>query len=521
MKPFRSILALTLLSSGILFSGCTIRYYTTPNTLAPTPTPVPFPYALQVEARVQEQLNRIAGYLSGGSLTREQSDVLTDNALLVRRLAAEFRAPSRQKRDLTPQQATLLNNMLDDNARFIDDALKRRQYWAQYLLGGSYNYTTVSNRYVYISYLDFQTKRQFSDVESGLKSRKLSSARARELRARIKSVADLKLAYYRANGRMDLSEEQVRQISQMAEDNSNYIAFCMKKGKGRWNKEKFNGWKKRTPKGLEPGQMGNWGNSDLPKVIPTSTPLPPLPTYTPVPAPKPLTATPTFVPTSTPVPVFTATPVPTSASAPVFTATPVPTSTPKPVVEEQSFRDDKHQDDGVKKGNDGKEGDAGRSDDKGREKEEDKSLKDEKKEHDDQRESGEGKKLGHEKQRDREENGDVKNDGSGDKKDDEKGRDKDEDKSWKDRKKEHDDARESGHGKKLGHEKQKDRDENEGVKKDDEDKKKDGDKGDEVKKEDDDKKGDPKKDDSDGSDKGKKSDKAKGKKKGHEKGRDD
>ncbi len=312
----------------LLLQGCTINYVVSKDEANP------YPNAWRVEMRVRAQLNRVSAALQQGKINQDTADILAQNDALIRRIMREDQGPADSMADLDAEQATLLNNLLTDNDRTIDDAIRRFQAWASYFQTGSYDYR-FSDPIIYNVYIDYRINQQITFVNTGLDSSQLTPAQATELKARIQAVRDLKENYYKENGRFDLSEEQVNQLSRMAEDNDRFIRFRLKGSRGKWDRTRFLGWKKQNPEGLEEGASGSWGRRREMKKWPTATPVPyqpaPINTFTPVPAAP--------VPTSTPrplIPTFTSTPrpqaaPPTPTQVPVVHEEPVFTSTSKPI----------------------------------------------------------------------------------------------------------------------------------------------------------------------------------------------
>lgn len=289
----------------VLQQGCNITYVVrTPKPARPAPY-VRFPNATHIQARVNDQLNRISLALQQGSLNQETAFLLSQNDELVKRYAQEDRAPSNQTLDLTYDQMLSLNNMLNDNEGMIQDAIQNRQAYNQYFTGGSFDYASSGNSYMYLTYMDYQLRTQQSSVDAGVKSKQLSATDAQDLRQRIQAIQAAKANYYRANGRIDLSEDQVRQLSRMAEDNSKYLNYRLQGNRGLWDKEKFSNLKQQAPQGLAKVQGKHWGRNQnwRPPVNAVPTPVPtPAPTLVPTAIPTAMPQTVVVRPTPVPVP---------------------------------------------------------------------------------------------------------------------------------------------------------------------------------------------------------------------------
>jgi hypothetical protein len=310
--PMKRSLFLLILACGLslLQQGCTVHWVVRNDVPTPAPTPIPFPNAYHIEVRVKEQIARLKLSLQNGSIDQETAYLLGQNAELVRQFAFEDRQPSNQTMDLTYSQTADLDNMLNDNAQFIDDAITHHQAWALYFQGDNYDYFSVASPYLYLTYLDHQSRVQESRIDAAVKSGTLTDAQAQELRNRIKIVRTAKRNYYRQNGRLDLSEDQVQQLTQMTQDNSQYLRFRTQGSHGRWNKDKFQSWKERNAGGFGQDNGHHWGwalNKQGP-TNPVPTPVKPAPTAIQKPVPTPV---PTKAPTPKPA---VPTPVPTVAS---------------------------------------------------------------------------------------------------------------------------------------------------------------------------------------------------------------
>jgi hypothetical protein len=333
---------LGLLAFGLLaLQACHVTYIV--QTAPQRPVPVdPYPNATHIRNRVNEQLSRINLAKQQGSLDNETAFLLSQNDELVNRYASEDRAPSNQTMDLSYQQTQDLDNMLNDNAAMIQDAIQNRQAWNEYFQGSGFDYASSGNSYIYLTYIDHQLSLQLGSVDSGLKSNRLSAADAQEIRIRIQNIQTAKRNYYRQNGRFDLSEAQVGQLSQMADDNDRYLRYRLQGKRGGWDKQKFSGWKSQRPQGLgaDADRGNHWGRSKNGRLPVNAAPQPtqvvvaqPTPAATGVAAPQPTPARVNSLrnlrerlnAARNPAPVPTAVPV---AAAPAPTA--VPTIAPAP-----------------------------------------------------------------------------------------------------------------------------------------------------------------------------------------------
>ncbi len=255
MKRFFFTIMAVLISveASVLMQGCTIRFVTNSQV-----APVPYPNAWHIELRVRAQLNRISAGLQESQLTQDSADVLASNDALIRHFVREYQGPPAEMGDLNLQQTYQLNNMLSDNDGFIDNAFQNSQAWNSFFQNGNFDYRSCDHT-LFINYLDYRLNQQEADVKATLASGRLTPIQARDFRNRIQSIRVLKQNDYRANGRFELTEDQVNQLSQMTEDNGGYLRYRKNGSQGRWNKDRFNNWKTRAPASLSQGGNVQWG----------------------------------------------------------------------------------------------------------------------------------------------------------------------------------------------------------------------------------------------------------------------
>ncbi len=272
MKRLLFPLIAVLISASVSFflQGCTVRFVVNQQA-----TPVPYPNAWHIELRVRAQINRISAGLQQGQLSQDSADVLAANDALVRHFVREYQGPPAEMTDLNPQQTAQLGNMLTDNDRFIDSALQNNQAWDSYFQNGNYDYRS-SDHVLYLGYLDYQLNRQVADMKAAQASGRLTPGQAKEIGNRIQTIRSMRQNYYRSNGRFDLTEEQVSQLSQMTEDNGGYLRYRTNGSQGSWNKGRFNTWKTQAPSGLDQGGNPHWGRNQN-NNVPSSGAVPAFP----------------------------------------------------------------------------------------------------------------------------------------------------------------------------------------------------------------------------------------------------
>jgi hypothetical protein len=64
---------------------------------------------------------------------------------------------------------------------------------------------------------------QYARIKAGLKSGKLTEDQAKALRVQLKAVHDQMMADFQTNGKRELTEDQLKQLNQMLDENSSTI----------------------------------------------------------------------------------------------------------------------------------------------------------------------------------------------------------------------------------------------------------------------------------------------------------
>ncbi|HJT25135.1 MAG TPA: hypothetical protein VJ873_11210, partial [bacterium] len=225
-----------------------------------------------------------------------------------------------------PQQAAYLDSLLNDNAVAINDAIARRDQWAQAFEGNwDFSYDTYQDRALYIAYLHYQLDRQQAIINEAYQSGMLTDPQAQDMKTRILVIRNSETGCYDLNRRLDLTPNQINRLQQMVDDNNRFIRFRTHRERGRWKGDHYAGWTGQRKQyannpwlnnhplddGSNQGQTNGahyWDGRPFQRQAPA--------------------------PTATPVPYHaaapTATPVPHHAAIP--TATPVPVAQAKPTV---------------------------------------------------------------------------------------------------------------------------------------------------------------------------------------------
>ena len=315
MKSIRASLpfAFGIGALALLLGGCSVKWQVVQD---------PYANYHRIDQRVQIQLNQINSAVQNGSMWAPMAQVLSENDDMIRQIAWHYQGG--QSVDLTPQQAAYLDSLLNDNAVAINDALARRDQWAQAFEGNwDFSYATYQDRALYIAYLHYQLDRQQAIVDEARQSGALTDPQAQDLKTRILVIRNSEAGCYDLNRRLDLTPNQIHRLQQMVDDNSRFIRFKTHRERGRWKGDRFEGWSgqrkqftnspwlnnKPPDDGTNQGQTNHnryWDGRPFQRQAPapTATPVPyhaVAPTATPVPHHV-------AVPTATPVPVVHAQP---------------------------------------------------------------------------------------------------------------------------------------------------------------------------------------------------------------------
>ncbi len=325
MLRFRFSLLLVFCSCFLALSqqGCAIKEVVV--TQAPTGSA---PNALQIGQEIETQRNQIDQASKTGDLEPPMALGLSQNDELVKQLSLKFRAANPSP-DLTTDQAGFLEALLNGNSAAINDALQRRDVWVQAFEGnGNYNYAVEGDRLLFISVLQGSLWDQESIARGAAQAGNLSPAQTQEAQSRLQSVRDAEIGYFKQNGGLDLTSDQILELQQMADDSGRFIRFLAQGtgGGGAYAQNNAGtGDGSFTGQALSSVPPSNYGAYSAPAASagsntnywngrPTNL--------------KPKTTLPNPAPVFTPVPSPTFTPVP---SAPTFTPVPPPTFTPTPL----------------------------------------------------------------------------------------------------------------------------------------------------------------------------------------------
>ncbi len=343
----RPILILTLfLSTAFLAlteSGCGLKEEVVTQGADSTPN------AYFIEQKIDVQQARISQGEQTGDLEPAMALGLTENNEMVKRLSLKYRAAS-SSHDLTSDQTAFLAFLVRGNSGAIDDALQRRDAWAQAFDGNvSYDYALRGDRLLFISVLQANLKIQDNTANGAIQSGNLTPDQAREAQERIQSVREVEIGDFHQNGGLDLSSDEILELQQMAGDSSHFIRFLVQGvGGGSFTQEYSspsgnlptqafaNNYSYSVTTGSSfnaggnpnPSVASNYWNGRpvikakavVPQATPTSIPPSPTPTFTPVPPSPTETFTPVPPPPDTPTPFVD---FPTAVPASSFMAAPV------------------------------------------------------------------------------------------------------------------------------------------------------------------------------------------------------
>jgi hypothetical protein len=328
-----------------------------------------------IENQTQAQRNQIEAAVQANQIPFTVGEGLTINDEIIRRLNHQFRDQSSGAIDLSPSQAVLLGHMLKDNNRAFTDAVENIDDWQD-----SFNqedafiqnnrsplnqdFMHFSQRARFIVYLNMRLKEDSAKAQSLAQSGQLAMEPAQDLQAGLNDVRNKAVEDYYANGRLDLSVDQIFQLRRMLADS--YAALNPPQapvygGGGSYNipsNNWSNNWTTNAPAGVSgysyynsPANGSGQKSSQVPSNPSTPNPTA-IPTATPKPGhsgslenlrlnhrnpgsnpysvqPNPPTATPippAPAPTDTPLPMEVDSPTPVPMAVPVNT--PVPTAEP-------------------------------------------------------------------------------------------------------------------------------------------------------------------------------------------------
>jgi hypothetical protein len=370
-----------LVALSLLMGGCNVKWEVVQDN---------FPNFHLIERRANSQDLMIGNALQNGQLVPPVAQALSDTVDYIRHLAWDYQNPTGgQTQDLTAPQTRFLGLLLNDNQASFNDAIARPDRWASCFQGAwNYNFSYRADRQLFIAVLHYQLVQQSAMIEDAVSNGSLFPSQAADLRSRIQVIREAEWDDFNQNGALDLTQDQMEELSQMLDDNYRYLRFRAQYRDRRWAGDRFDAWgqyKKdfavtpstlpntpttnnkywdgRPPKVQNPStqtQTNNnyWdgrttkvqnpasnppvqNNPNLPapsssglfpwvvRTTPTFTPVPATPTRTPIPWVAPPTSTPRPAaprPTDTPVPAPL---VPTATSvpnnpAPTASATSVP-----------------------------------------------------------------------------------------------------------------------------------------------------------------------------------------------------
>lgn len=337
----RRLLRLNLLLLGVVFlvlaqSGCDIKEEVVSQPSGSTPN------ALLIQERIDAQMVRINQGVQTGDLESSMALGLTETDDMVKKLSLKFRAAS-PSHDLTSAQTSLLGYILHGNGEAIDDALQRRDVWAQAFDGnGTYNYNLRGDRLLFIALLQANLKIQEDTAATAIQAGNMTPDQGREARDRIQSVREIEIGDFRQNGGLELGTDQILELQQMAESSAHLVRFLAQGAGGGTFAQDYvapssnyatqafaNTYNYSVTTGTTigigtspsaaPSSSHYWDGRPIqsravaPKNTPTAVPPPPTATNTPIPPPPTETFTPVPPPPDTPTP-FVEFPTPVTSS---------------------------------------------------------------------------------------------------------------------------------------------------------------------------------------------------------------
>ena len=218
----RNFLILVVLGFSLLFTGgC--------GNLSVNFTETTSPQFWAIENQTQAQRNQIEAAVQANQIPFTVGEGLTINDEIIRRLNHQFRDESSGAIDLSPSQAVLLGHMLQDNNRAFTDAVENIDDWRH-----SFNqedafiqnnrsplnqdFMHFSQRARFIVYLNMRLKEDSAKAQSLAQSGQLAMESAQDLQAGVNDVRNKAVEDYYANGRLDLSVDQIFQLRRMLAD---------------------------------------------------------------------------------------------------------------------------------------------------------------------------------------------------------------------------------------------------------------------------------------------------------------
>ncbi len=219
---------------GPFQQGCTIQFQVVKD---------PAPNLHRIERLIQMQRDQIDSAVQTNQLDRPVAQALADNVDMVHGLTLQYQESAAQSEDLTDAQTLFLNNLLTDNEMAINDAIQRRDQWAQVFQGGwEFGSGNRQDGLLYTAFLNYKLEQQQADIEDAVQSGRLSVAQSEQLKSRIGIIRGTALNDYGRNGRLVLNLGQIHQLNQMAEDNRRLLRFRTQWRHGNWHNDKYRSW---------------------------------------------------------------------------------------------------------------------------------------------------------------------------------------------------------------------------------------------------------------------------------------
>jgi len=238
MKNFQRSLASLFLGFGLLFlqEGCNVKWTVVNDA---------YPNFHRIQQRIQMQSDQIDSNLQVGNLNRPMAQALAENLDMVRQLAWQYQSQTGSPAlDLDANQTLYLDNLLNDNAALVTDAVQHRDLWAQsFQSGWNYEDQSGENAMFFNLYLHYQLLTQQAQVDDAVQSGLLTPNQAQAMRNRIQIIRNVEMSDYNQDGRLVLTWNQIQDLSQMAEDNSRFLRYKMRRNNGKWDGDHYRSWK--------------------------------------------------------------------------------------------------------------------------------------------------------------------------------------------------------------------------------------------------------------------------------------
>ncbi|MGH7740329.1 MAG: hypothetical protein ACREL1_09315 [bacterium] len=182
-----------------------------------------------VETQAQNQQKQIQAAVQANQIPFTLGDGLSANDEIIRRLSRQFQSQSNNATDLTSNQYALLTQLLKDNHHFMANAFTHPDDWQDSFADQDtyiqshresiqQDFGSSIQRARFIVYLNMRLKEDQSKTTALIQSGQLSPDQADRLRSNLTNVQNKAVEDYYANGRFDLTEDQIFQLRRMLAD---------------------------------------------------------------------------------------------------------------------------------------------------------------------------------------------------------------------------------------------------------------------------------------------------------------